>query len=46
MAYREFKMDNHWLPFTPNRSFKKDPRVFVVVSGVTSSNPFSPKPHR
>ena len=29
MAYTDFKMDNQWLPFTPNRSFKKDPRVFV-----------------
>jgi beta-alanine--pyruvate transaminase len=34
MAYTEFNMDNHWLPFTPNRHFKKDPRVFVKADGV------------
>jgi beta-alanine--pyruvate transaminase len=33
MAYTEFNMDNHWLPFTPNRHFKKDPRVFVKADG-------------
>jgi adenosylmethionine-8-amino-7-oxononanoate aminotransferase len=27
-------MDNHWLPFTPNRHFKKDPRVFVAADGM------------
>ena len=30
MAYNDFNMDNHWLPFTPNRPFRKDPRVFVA----------------
>ncbi len=34
MAYNDFSMDNHWLPFTPNRSFKKDPRVFVAADGM------------
>ena len=34
MAYHEFNMDNHWLPFTPNRSFRKDPRVFVAADGM------------
>ena len=34
MAYHDFNMDNHWLPFTPNRSFKKDPRVFVAADGM------------
>ena len=34
MAYTEFNMDNQWLPFTPNRSFKKDPRVFVGADGM------------
>ncbi len=34
MAYQDFNMDNHWLPFTPNRSFKKDPRVFVAADGM------------
>jgi beta-alanine--pyruvate transaminase len=27
-------MDNHWLPFTPNRHFKQDPRVFVAADGM------------
>ena len=27
MAYTDFNMDNHWLPFTPNRSFMKNPRA-------------------
>ena len=34
MAYQDFNMDNHWLTFTPNRSFKKDPRVFVAADGM------------
>jgi beta-alanine--pyruvate transaminase len=34
MADHDFNMDNHWLPFTPNRSFKKDPRVFVGADGM------------
>jgi beta-alanine--pyruvate transaminase len=34
MAYNDFSMDNHWLPFTPNRSFRKDPRVFVAADGM------------
>ena len=35
MAYNDFTMDNHWLPFTPNRQFRKDPRVFVGADGMT-----------
>src|SRR5690242_12127953 len=35
MAYNDFSMDNHWLPFTPNRQFRKDPRVFVAADGMT-----------
>jgi beta-alanine--pyruvate transaminase len=27
-------MDNQWLPFTPNRQFHKDPRVFVAADGM------------
>jgi len=27
-------MDNHWLPFTSNRHFRKDPRVFVAADGM------------
>src|SRR6476620_4102241 len=34
MAYNEFNMDNHWLPFTPNRHFRKEPRVFVAAEGM------------
>ena len=34
MAYNAFRMDNQWLPFTPNRSFQKDPRVFVGADGM------------
>ena len=34
MAYNDFNMDNHWLPFTPNRQFRKDPRVFVAADGM------------
>lgn len=36
MAYQDFNMDNQWLPFTPNRHFKKDPRVFVAADGWSS----------
>ncbi len=34
MAHTEFNMDNQWLPFTPNRTFKQDPRVFVGAEGM------------
>src|SRR6476661_6202150 len=34
MAYNDFNMDNQWLPFTPNRHFRKDPRVFVGADGM------------
>ncbi len=34
MAYPDFNMDHQWLPFTPNRSFKKEPRVFVAADGM------------
>jgi beta-alanine--pyruvate transaminase len=34
MAYQDFNMDHQWLPFTPNRGFKNDPRVFVAADGV------------
>ncbi len=34
MAYNDFNMDNHWLPYTPNRQFKKTPRVFVAADGM------------
>ena len=34
MAHNDLRMDNQWLPFTPNRSFQKDPRVFVAADGM------------
>jgi beta-alanine--pyruvate transaminase len=35
MAYQDFDTGNHWLPFTPNRHFRKEPRVFVAADGMT-----------
>ena len=34
MAYNDFSTDNLWLPFTPNRSFNKSPRIMVAASGM------------
>ena len=34
MAYTDFNMDHQWLPFTPNRTFAKNPRVFVAAEGM------------
>jgi len=34
MNLSDLPMDNQWLPFTPNRHFKKDPRVFVAADGM------------
>ncbi|TFY97847.1 aminotransferase class III-fold pyridoxal phosphate-dependent enzyme [Ramlibacter rhizophilus] len=34
MAYNDFDTGNHWLPFTPNRHFRKEPRVFVRADGM------------
>ncbi len=34
MAFNDFRMDNQWLPFTPNRAYQKDPRVFVGAEGM------------
>ena len=34
MHLSDLPMDNQWLPFTPNRHFKKDPRVFVAADGM------------
>jgi beta-alanine--pyruvate transaminase len=34
MDNNTLRMDNQWLPFTPNRSFQKDPRVFVAADGM------------
>ena len=34
MAQQDLQMDNLWLPFTPNRHFRQDPRVFVAAEGM------------
>ena len=34
MGFNDFRMDNHWLPFTSNRNFIKNPRVFVKADGM------------
>ncbi len=34
MAYPDFNMEHQWLPFTPNRSFAENPRVFVAAVGM------------
>ncbi len=34
MTTPNFNMEHQWLPFTPNRSFKQDPRVFVAADGM------------
>jgi beta-alanine--pyruvate transaminase len=34
MAYPDFNMDHQWLPFTPNRSFRQEPRVLVAADGM------------
>jgi beta-alanine--pyruvate transaminase len=34
MDNNTLRMDNQWLPFTPNRSFQKAPRVFVAADGM------------
>lgn len=34
MAFQDFNMAHQWLPFTPNRSFKNDPRIFVAADGM------------
>jgi beta-alanine--pyruvate transaminase len=34
VAQTDFNMDNQWLPFTPNRTFRQDPRVFVGAEGM------------
>jgi beta-alanine--pyruvate transaminase len=34
MTAPNFNMDHQWLPFTPNRSFQQDPRLFVAADGM------------
>jgi beta-alanine--pyruvate transaminase len=35
MAIPDLNMDSQWLPFTPNRHFRQEPRVFVAADGMT-----------
>ena len=34
MSITQQTMERHWLPFTDNRSFKREPRLFVRASGM------------
>ena len=34
MTSSALPMDNQWLPFTPNRQFRHDPRIFVGADGM------------
>ena len=34
MSYPTFNLDHQWLPFTPNRSFMQNPRIFVAADGM------------
>jgi beta-alanine--pyruvate transaminase len=34
MAYNDLRLDSQWLPFTPNRHFRKEPRIFVGAEGM------------
>ncbi len=34
MQYTANTLENHWMPFTANRDFKKDPRILVKGEGV------------
>lgn len=33
-AAQSVKLDNHWLPFTPNRDFHEEPKLFSRAEGV------------
>jgi hypothetical protein len=37
------QLERHWMPFTPNRDFKRHPRMFVRASGM---HYFDPSCHR
>jgi beta-alanine--pyruvate transaminase len=34
MELTQETLEKHWLPFTPNREFKREPRLFVRASGM------------
>ena len=31
---QNLNLDNYWLPFTPNKKFKADPRLLVSAKGM------------
>ena len=31
---RQFSLDEYWMPFTPNRDFKSDPKMVVRAEGM------------
>ena len=33
MTITSAQLDAHWMPFTGNRQFKKDPRIMVAAAG-------------
>ena len=34
MGATELNFDHHWVPFTPNKDFRRDPRVMVAADGM------------
>ncbi len=34
MGVNELNFDHHWVPFTPNQDFRRDPRVMVAADGM------------
>ena len=38
MQYTANTLENHWMPFTANRDFKKNPRLFESASGMYYTN--------
>ena len=34
MDLTESALEQHWMPFTNNREFKREPRLFVKASGM------------
>jgi len=34
VAPRQISMDEYWMPFTPNRDFKHDPKMVVRAEGM------------
>ena len=38
-------LERHWLPFSDNRGFKREPRLFVSASGMYYRSPDGRKRH-